>query len=86
MFGPALPRASADPPQEELERLSVRYAYTTCAQLGQVPDAQGVDVAVADVMDRSEISRRAAEQVVVLAVRTSCPQYLPQVRQAIPTL
>lgn len=76
--------ASADPPEEELERLADRYAQTTCAQLGQYPDAQGVNAAVADTMDRSAIPRASAQRVVGLAVQNHCPQYLPLVRQVVP--
>jgi len=84
MFGPGSPRASADTPQEELQRLSVRYAYTTCVQLTQYPNAQGVDAAVADVMDRNGVSRYDAEQVVAMSVRSRCPQFLPVVQQVVP--
>ncbi|MEY8017348.1 hypothetical protein [Mycobacterium servetii] len=83
-WGPWLPRASADPPEEELERLSSRYAQTTCAQLGQYPDMQGFNAAVADTMDRNAISRTAAQRVVGLSVKNYCPQYLPVVREVVP--
>ncbi|TVS85558.1 DUF732 domain-containing protein [Mycobacterium helveticum] len=84
VLGPGLPRASADPPGEEFERLASRYAQTTCAQLGRYPEAPGVNAAVADTMDRSAIPRAAAQRVVGLSVRDYCPQYLPLVRQVVP--
>jgi hypothetical protein len=82
-FGPGLPRAAAQP-EEELERIAARDAYTTCTQLAQFPDPQGVDAAIGDVMDRNEIPRRGAERVVGLSVKSSCPQYLPLVQQVVP--
>lgn len=84
MLGAGLPRASAEPPEEEIVRLSQRYAYTTCTQLTTTPDTQGFDIAVADVMDRNGISRRAAERVVALSVENSCPQFLHLVQQVAP--
>lgn len=83
MFGSELPRAVADPPEQELERLADRYAFTTCTQLARIPDTQGVNAAVGDVMDRSAIPRWAAQRVVWLAVKSSCPQYRPTVEQVV---
>lgn len=68
-LGPGHPRASADPPEEELERPAGRYARTTCARLGRQPTAQGVNAAVADTMDRSAIPKASAQRVVGFAVR-----------------
>lgn len=76
-----LPRAAADPPEEELDRLADRYASTTCAQLAQIPGEQGVYAAIADVMDRSAIPRSAAERVVLLSAKAHCAQYQPTVEQ-----
>jgi hypothetical protein len=84
MLGAGLPRASADVPEEEIVRLSQRYAYTTCAQLTQTPDAEGVNISVGDVMDRNGIPRWAAERVVAMSVKNSCPQFLPVVQQFAP--
>jgi hypothetical protein len=84
MFGPGLPRATADPTEKEIVELSIRYAQTTCAQLAALPKPQGVRAAVADVLDRSAVPRSAAERVVGLAVKNSCPQYLPLVQQVVP--
>jgi len=82
-FGPVLPRAVAGPPEEELDRLASRYASTTCAQLTKMPDEQGVKSAIGDVMDRNAIPRLAAERVVWLSVKESCPQYRPTVERAV---
>ena len=84
MHGPGLTRAAADPAGDQVVELSNRYAAATCDSLAHLQEVQGVNGAIANVMSHNTLPRSDAEQVVGLAVKNSCPQYLPLVQQAIP--
>jgi hypothetical protein len=84
MYGPGLARASGDPSDDQIVELSIRYAESTCDAVARLPEEQGVNGAIANVMNRNALPRSDAEQVVGLSVKNSCPQYLPLVQQVVP--
>lgn len=84
VFGPGVAIASADPDEQQLSEISARHAVETCDTVARLPTDQGVNRAVALVLEMTDLPRWAAERVVGLAVRRSCPEYLPRVQQAIP--
>lgn len=84
IHGPGLTRAPADPANDRLVELSNRFAQQTCQYLTAFPNVQGVNRAIADVLDQNDMPRSDAGQVVALGVKNSCPQYLPLVQQVVP--
>jgi len=84
MFGPGLPTASAVPTEDQLIEISKRSVPETCDALRNLPTAQGVKGAVADVQSQTKLPKWAAERVVGHAVRQACPERLGLVQQVVP--
>jgi hypothetical protein len=83
-LGPGPAVAYAEPDEGQLAEIAVRNAENTCDEIADLPNEEGVRRAIADVLDKTELPRSLAARVVGLGVTRSCPQYLPQVHQAIP--
>jgi len=84
MFGPGLPVASATPTEDQLVDWAMQNVPETCDAVRYLPTTQGVRGAIADIQNQSDLPKWAAGRVVGHAVRLSCPEYLPLVRQVVP--